>query len=49
LGHPARDHDPVDPKEFLFFNRNAAGNPAARAFVNRLKERTADRDESRQA
>ena len=33
-----------DPKEFLFFNRNAAGKPAARAFVNRLKERTRDRD-----
>jgi pimeloyl-ACP methyl ester carboxylesterase len=33
-----------DPKEFLFFNRNTAGKPAARAFVNRLKERTADRD-----
>ena len=33
-----------DPKEFLFFNRNAVGKPAARAFVNRLKERTADRD-----
>jgi pimeloyl-ACP methyl ester carboxylesterase len=33
-----------DPKEFLFFNRNATGKPAARAFVNRLKERTADRD-----
>lgn len=33
-----------DPKEFLFFNRNAAGKPAARAFVNRLKERTAGRD-----
>lgn len=33
-----------DPKEFLFFNRNAAGKPAARAFVNRLKERVADRD-----
>ena len=33
-----------DPKEFLFFNRNAAGKPAARAFVGRLKERTADRD-----
>jgi pimeloyl-ACP methyl ester carboxylesterase len=33
-----------DPKEFLFFNRNAAGKPAARAFINRLKERTADRD-----
>ena len=35
-----------DPKEFLFFNRNATGKPAARAFVNRLKERTVDRDAS---
>lgn len=33
-----------DPKEFLFFNRNAAGKPAARAFVDRLAERTVDRD-----
>jgi len=33
-----------DPKEFLFFNRNAAGKPAARAFVERLKERTVDLD-----
>jgi pimeloyl-ACP methyl ester carboxylesterase len=33
-----------DPKEFLFFNRNATGKLAARAFVNRIKERTADRD-----
>lgn len=33
-----------DAKEFLFFNRNAAGKLAARAFVNRLKERTVDRD-----
>src|SRR5207248_5735813 len=33
-----------DAKEFLFFNRNATGKPAARAFVNRLKERTIDRD-----
>jgi pimeloyl-ACP methyl ester carboxylesterase len=33
-----------DPKEFLFFNRNATGKPAAKAFVNRLKERTVDRD-----
>lgn len=33
-----------DPKEFLFFNRSTTGKPAARAFVNRLKERTADRD-----
>lgn len=33
-----------DPKEFLFFNRNPTGKAAARAFVNRLKERTVDRD-----
>jgi pimeloyl-ACP methyl ester carboxylesterase len=33
-----------DPKEFLFFNRNATGKPAARAFVDRLRERTVDRD-----
>jgi pimeloyl-ACP methyl ester carboxylesterase len=33
-----------DPKEYLFFNRNAAGKPAARAFVQRLQERTVDRD-----
>jgi len=33
-----------DPKEFLFFNRNATGKAAGRAFVNRLKERTVDRD-----
>ncbi|MEV6412609.1 alpha/beta hydrolase [Kribbella sp. NPDC051718] len=33
-----------DPKEFLFFNRNASGKPAARAFVQRLQERTVDRD-----
>ena len=33
-----------DAKEYLFFNRNATGKPAARAFVNRLKERTVDRD-----
>ena len=33
-----------DPKEFLFFNRNAAGKPAAKAFVTRLEERTVDRD-----
>ncbi len=33
-----------DPKEYLFFNRNATGKPAARAFVNRLEERTVDRD-----
>ncbi|TQS89537.1 alpha/beta hydrolase [Arthrobacter sp. TS-15] len=33
-----------DPKEFLFFNRNAAGKPAARAFIHRLKERTTNRE-----
>src|SRR5215207_8515111 len=33
-----------DPKEFLFFNRNAAGKPAGKAFVQRLQERTVDRD-----
>src|SRR5881392_4039782 len=33
-----------DPKEFLFFNRNATGKRAAKAFVNRLEERTVDRD-----
>ncbi|MGH8893206.1 MAG: alpha/beta fold hydrolase [Actinomycetes bacterium] len=33
-----------DPKEFLFFNRNAAGKLAAKAFVTRLQERTVDRD-----
>jgi pimeloyl-ACP methyl ester carboxylesterase len=33
-----------DPKEFLFFNRNATGKPAASAFVKRLQERTVDRD-----
>jgi len=34
-----------DPKEFLFFNRNAAGKLAGKAFVKRLGERTIDRDE----
>ncbi len=33
-----------DPKEFLFFNRNATGRSAAKAFVTRLRERTLDRD-----
>lgn len=35
-----------DPKEFLFFNRNTTGKPAAKAFVERLEERTVDRDAS---
>jgi pimeloyl-ACP methyl ester carboxylesterase len=34
-----------DPKEFLFFNRNAAGKLAGKAFVERLQERTVDRDQ----
>ena len=33
-----------DPKEFLFFNRNATGKRAAKAFVERLEDRTVDRD-----
>jgi pimeloyl-ACP methyl ester carboxylesterase len=33
-----------DPKEFLFFNRDDVGKRAACAFVQRLKERTEDRD-----
>ncbi|GAB3257935.1 alpha/beta fold hydrolase [Nocardioides dilutus] len=33
-----------DPKEFLFFNRDATGKAAGKAFVNRLQERTVDRD-----
>jgi len=35
-----------DPKEFLFFNRDRAGKKAGKAFVQRLAERTADRDKS---
>jgi pimeloyl-ACP methyl ester carboxylesterase len=34
-----------DAKEFLFFNRDAVGKRAGKAFVERLEERTADRDE----
>lgn len=34
-----------DPKEFLFFNRDAAGKAAGKAFIKRLQERTVDRDE----
>lgn len=34
-----------DPKEFLFFKRDAAGKAAGKAFVARLQERTTDRDE----
>ncbi len=34
----------ADPKEYLFFNRNTTGKPAAKAFIKRLQERTVDRD-----
>lgn len=34
-----------DPKEFLFFNRDAVGKVAGKAFVKRLQERTTDRDQ----
>ena len=34
----------VDPKEFLFFNRDEVGRKAGREFVTRLEERTEDRD-----
>ena len=33
-----------DPKEFLFFNRDEVGKRAGHEFVDRLKERTRDRD-----
>lgn len=33
-----------DPKEYLFFTRTANGKVTARQFVNRLKERTDNRD-----
>jgi pimeloyl-ACP methyl ester carboxylesterase len=33
-----------DPKEFLFFNRDEIGRRAGREFVERLEERTEDRD-----
>ena len=33
-----------DPKEYLFFNRDATGRRAGREFVERLEERTEDRD-----
>lgn len=33
-----------DPKEFLFFSRDATGKAAGRAFIQRLHERTIDRD-----
>ncbi|MGD8193170.1 alpha/beta fold hydrolase [Herbiconiux sp. P18] len=33
-----------DPKEFLFFNRDTVGKRAGKAFIERLKERSTDRD-----
>ncbi|GAA4100643.1 alpha/beta fold hydrolase [Nocardioides kongjuensis] len=33
-----------DPKEYLFFNRDATGKAAGKAFVKRLQERDIDRD-----
>lgn len=33
-----------DSKEFLFFNRDTVGKRAGKAFIERLKERTTDRD-----
>jgi pimeloyl-ACP methyl ester carboxylesterase len=33
-----------DPKEFLFFNRDATGKEAGRAFIKRLGQRTEGRD-----
>lgn len=33
-----------DPKEFLFFNRDAVGTRAGKEFIARLTERTVDRD-----
>ncbi|ANN20004.1 alpha/beta hydrolase [Amycolatopsis orientalis] len=35
-----------DPKEYLFFTRTANGKATARQFVNRLKERTENRDKT---
>jgi pimeloyl-ACP methyl ester carboxylesterase len=34
----------VDPRHFLFFNRNATGKRAAKEYIARLQERTTDRD-----
>ena len=35
-----------DPKHYLFFTRTPNGKSAARAYMNRLKERTSDRDKA---
>jgi pimeloyl-ACP methyl ester carboxylesterase len=34
----------LDPRQFLFFNRNAVGKQAGTEYIARLRERTADRD-----
>lgn len=34
----------LDPRQFLFFNRDAVGKQAGTAYIARLQERTADRD-----
>ena len=34
----------LDPRQFLFFNRDAVGKQAGTDYIARLKERTADRD-----
>ena len=44
LRHAAGRAHPPGSEGFLFFNRNATGKRAAKAFVERLKERTEDRD-----
>lgn len=36
----------ADPKEFLFFNRDAVGKKAGKEFVARLRERMTDRDKA---
>ena len=36
----------LDPRHFLFFNRNPAGKRAAAEYITRLQERTTDRDKA---
>ncbi len=36
----------LDPRHFLFFNRNPAGKRAATEYIARLQERTTDRDKA---
>ena len=36
----------LDPRHFLFFNRNPAGKRAAAEYIARLQERTTDRDKA---